>query len=77
MLACRTTGATRHLASVHRASVPLRFLHGATRAVQSYSGWRMAPLAAAAPPCGGEAFLWVDEQATNMGGVAGLPATGL
>lgn len=58
---------------------PRRGLANFTRAIaldaDVYRDWRMDILAMAAPPCGGCAFVWVLEQATNIKSVMGLPPT--
>ncbi|KXZ46943.1 hypothetical protein GPECTOR_39g437 [Gonium pectorale] len=38
----------------------------------AYDNWHMTLLSSAAPPAGGEVFLWVDEGARNVGPVLGL-----
>lgn len=46
-------------------------------ALQLYDNFQMRLLTAAAPPSGGEVFLWVDESARNVAPLPGLKqATG-
>ncbi|GLC46560.1 hypothetical protein PLESTM_001890000 [Pleodorina starrii] len=40
----------------------------------AYDNWHMTLLSAAAPPAGGEVFLWVDETARNVGPLPGMEA---